>query len=44
MLELSAEKVLLAGDFNGRDVNNLPMKKDKKGTWKVGVSLSPGRL
>jgi len=44
MLELRAGKVSLAGNFNGRDVNSLPMKKDKKGTWKVNVSLSPGRL
>jgi 1,4-alpha-glucan branching enzyme len=38
-----AESVSLAGDFNGWDVNALPMKKDSKGTWKAGVDLEPGR-
>ena len=38
-----AQKVSLAGEFNGWNVDSLPMKKDKKGAWKVSVSLSPGR-
>lgn len=38
-----AQMVTLAGSFNGWDVNSLPMKKDKQGTWKVSVSLEPGR-
>ena len=38
-----AQEVSLAGEFNGWDVNSLPMKKDKRGTWKVGIALSPGR-
>jgi 1,4-alpha-glucan branching enzyme len=38
-----AQAASLLGDFNGWDVNSLPMKKDKKGAWKLSVSLSPGR-
>jgi 1,4-alpha-glucan branching enzyme len=38
-----AQKVSLAGDFNGWDVNGLPMKKDKKGNWKISVNLDPGK-
>jgi len=38
-----AERVFLAGDFNNWDVDNLPMKKDNKGTWKVSLALAPGR-
>jgi 1,4-alpha-glucan branching enzyme len=38
-----AQIVSLAGDFNGWDVNALPMKKDKKGNWKASVNLAPGR-
>jgi len=38
-----ADKVTLAGDFNGWDYNSLPMKKDKTGTWKISISLAPGR-
>ncbi len=38
-----AERVFLAGDFNQWDVDNLLMKKDKKGTWKTSFTLAPGR-
>ena len=38
-----AHKGSLAGEFNGWNVDSLSMKMDKKGTWKVSVSLSPGR-
>jgi 1,4-alpha-glucan branching enzyme len=38
-----AERVFLAGDFNNWDVDNLLMKKDKKGTWKASFPLPPGR-
>jgi 1,4-alpha-glucan branching enzyme len=38
-----ASNVSLAGDFNSWDTQSLPMKKDKKGTWKVKTKLSPGR-
>ncbi len=38
-----AQKVSLAGDFNNWDPKTNLMKKDKKGVWKVTVSLKPGR-
>ena len=38
-----AQAVSLAGDFNGWDINSLPMKKARQGTWKASVSLQPGR-
>ena len=44
MLELRAGEVSLAGNFNGRNVNSLLMKKDKKGILKFKDSLSPGKL
>ena len=34
---------MLAGDFNGWDYNILPMMKDNTGTWKIKISLVPGR-
>ncbi len=36
-------KVFLAGEFNGWNIQSLPMKRDKSGTWKVKAKLSPGR-
>jgi len=30
-----AKRVFLVGDFNNWDVDNLSMKKDKKGAWEV---------
>jgi 1,4-alpha-glucan branching enzyme len=38
-----AQKVFLGGDFNNWDTHADPMKKDKKGVWKVTVNLSSGR-
>jgi len=38
-----AERVFLAGDFNNWDVDNLPMKKAKKGTWETSFALPLGR-
>jgi len=38
-----AERVSLAGDFNGWDINNLPLKRDHKGTWEAAFALPPGR-
>ena len=38
-----AHQVTLAGDFNGWDINSLPMKKNRKGTWETQVALSSGR-
>jgi len=40
---LEAREVYLAGDFNNWDTSTHPMKKDKKGIWKVSLSLKPGR-
>lgn len=38
-----AHKISLAGDFNGWDINILPMEKDNEGNWKISVNLGPGR-
>ena len=38
-----SRSVSLAGDFNGWDIRNLPMQKDKEGNWKISVNLDPGR-
>ena len=38
-----AHQVTLTGDFNGWDINSLPMKKNRKGTWETQVALSSGR-
>ena len=38
-----AKKVFLAGEFNNWDTRSLPMKKDKKGVWKIKIKLTPGR-
>jgi 5'-AMP-activated protein kinase regulatory beta subunit len=37
-----AERAALAGDFNDWDPTRHPMKKDKKGAWKVSLNLAPG--
>jgi 1,4-alpha-glucan branching enzyme len=37
-----AESVALAGDFNDWDPTHHPMKKDRKGVWKVSLNLAPG--
>jgi len=37
------KEVYLAGNFNNWDANTHPMKKDKKGIWKITLSLKPGR-
>ncbi len=38
-----AKKVFLAGEFNHWDTQSLPMKKDKKGVWKMKIKLPPRR-
>jgi 1,4-alpha-glucan branching enzyme len=38
-----ATNVSVVGEFNGWDIQSLPMKRDKSGTWKVRTKLSPGR-
>jgi 1,4-alpha-glucan branching enzyme len=37
-----AEKVSVAGDFNEWNLMSHPMKKDKKGIWKISLNLLPG--
>jgi 5'-AMP-activated protein kinase regulatory beta subunit len=37
-----AKEVFLTGDFNNWHPEKHPMQKDKKGTWKKQVMLSPG--
>jgi hypothetical protein len=39
----SAFSVALAGTFNNWDTQSLAMTKDEEGTWRVVVSLTPGR-
>jgi 1,4-alpha-glucan branching enzyme len=38
-----AQKVYLVGNFNDWDTRAGLMKKDKKGIWKITLSLKPGR-
>ena len=38
-----AKEVSLVGNFNQWKSQANPMKKDKKGIWKVTLSLEPGR-
>lgn len=38
-----AKEVSLVGNFNHWNSQANPMKKDKKGIWKVAISLAPGR-
>jgi len=38
-----AGEVYLAGDFNNWDPQSTPLKKDKKGIWKISLPLKPGR-
>ncbi len=38
-----AKKIFLTGDFNQWNTQSLPMKRDKKGIWKLKTPLSPGR-
>jgi 1,4-alpha-glucan branching enzyme len=39
----SAIKINLAGDFNGWNIENLPMKKSKTGDFSITVNLDAGR-
>jgi 1,4-alpha-glucan branching enzyme len=42
LLAPQAGNVFIAGDFNDWDTISHPMKKDKKGVWKLSVNLIPG--
>jgi 1,4-alpha-glucan branching enzyme len=39
----TARRVLLAGDFNDWDPEDMPMYKSSNGVWYLSVSLTPGR-
>ncbi len=38
-----AMEVFIAGEFNSWDIQSLPMKRQKDGTWKRTTKLIPGR-
>lgn len=38
-----AQNVFLVGDFNNWDETSHPLKKNSDGTWKINISLTPGR-
>ncbi len=38
-----ANKVVLTGDFSSWNEAGVPMKRNKDGLWKTGLSLKPGR-
>jgi 1,4-alpha-glucan branching enzyme len=38
-----AQSVFLVGDFNNWDETSHPLKKNSDGTWKINISLTPGR-
>jgi 1,4-alpha-glucan branching enzyme len=42
LLAPEAVSVALAGDFSEWDPTRHPMKRDKKGVWKVSLNLVPG--
>jgi 1,4-alpha-glucan branching enzyme len=42
LLAPQAESVSIAGDFNNWNSISHPMKKDKKGIWKISFNLQPG--
>lgn len=38
-----AKEVSIGGSFNQWNPSSHPLKRDKKGMWKISLSLSPGR-
>lgn len=42
LLAPNAESVSITGDFNNWNTISHPMKKDKKGIWKISFNLQPG--
>lgn len=38
-----ARNVCLAGNFNDWNTSSMPMKKEKDGTWRIKIKLSPGK-
>src|SRR5689334_307682 len=39
----SAQKVFLAGDFNGWNTTSTPMQRSENKEWKIDIVLKPGR-
>ena len=37
-----AHEITIAGDFNQWNPRSHPMKKDRKGIWKISLTLPPG--
>jgi 1,4-alpha-glucan branching enzyme len=42
LLAPQAESLSVAGDFNNWNTISHPLKKDKKGVWKISLDLIPG--
>jgi len=38
-----AQRVSVAGDFNGWDADRIPLKRDVRGIWRASLSLEAGR-
>jgi 1,4-alpha-glucan branching enzyme len=38
-----ARSVSIAGDFNQWDTSSHSLKQDKKGVWRISLSLNPGQ-
>ncbi len=38
-----AKSVFVAGNFNQWNLSAHPLKRDKKGVWKISLALGPGR-
>jgi 1,4-alpha-glucan branching enzyme len=38
-----AKSVFIAGNFNQWNLSAHPLKRDKKGVWKISLPLGPGR-
>jgi 1,4-alpha-glucan branching enzyme len=38
-----ATSVFIAGDFNQWNLSSHPLKKDKRGIWKISLALNPGQ-
>jgi len=38
-----AGNVCIAGKFNAWSISSMPMKKEKDGTWRIKLSLAPGK-
>ena len=43
LLAPQARSVFLAGNFNQWNLSSHPLKKDKRGIWKISLPLNPGR-